>query len=272
MASHEDWIFSTTGETDFYMSEQAMREATHLLIINTHASSNLPSILGIELGQVESEESRVGFISSKHILSKPHRLLGELNPMWPIFKYKTTLIAMVNSPPTISNNKGAWQNEWLFNYPPARDIVMHFDHLERIGTLSTFALNRLFTEPIPLPTECAVVRGEELGTDDAPESLQSVWGWLSVQVAHMVGIDSAIYLMPPEQAQTDGGESSVMIPAKFREMCDLLRKDGYKIPRGTYNRAQKIYTEFTSEALERVKELIGATHEKTSNDTGAMFQ
>lgn len=267
----EEYNFNTIGETDFY-TKDIVETATHLLIINTNDSSNIPTLLGVELAQAEKEISRVGYITSKHVLTKPHRLLAEQNPMWPIFQYKQTLIAMINSPPVISNSGNAQRNEWLFNYPPARDIVMRFAHLERIGTLTTFALNRLFVEPMPLPNECAVVRGEELGGEDCVETLQALWSWLSPQIAHLIGIDAAIYIMPPEKTDSYINDTIQVEPALFKEMTDILRKDGYKIPRGVAKRAQKLYSEFTSEALERVKELVGATQENQIADTGAMFQ
>lgn len=272
----EEYDFNTIGETDFY-TKPSVDTATHLLIVNTNDSSNLPTLLGVELAQAEKEFSRVGYITSKHILTRPHRLLAEQNPMWPLFQYKETLIAMINSPPVISNNANAQRNEWLFNYPPARDIVMRFTHLKHIGALTTFALNRLFVEPMPLPNECAVVRGEDMGSEECVESLQALWAWLSPQIAHLIGIDSAIYIMPPERTNHfvehyPNKKKPQFEPAHFKEMCDMLRKDGYKIPRGSANRAQKLYSEFTSEALERVKELVGATQESHIADTGAMFQ
>jgi hypothetical protein len=268
------WNFSTVGETDFYLSPE-VEGATHMLIINSNAPSNLPAILGIELGCVEKDESRVGFITSKHVLTKPHRVLSENNPMWPLFKYKNTLILMVNAPPTISTQLNAHRNEWLFNYPPARDIVMKFAHLKRIGTLTTYALNRLFTTPSPMPTECVAVRENELGLEKTAESLQSIWSWLPVALRGMVGKKGSIYIMPSEETHKDlkSFESkSVIEPAKFDEICNLLRADGYKIPRGASKRAQGSYIGLSSEALERIKELIGASHEENLNDTGAMFQ
>lgn len=272
----DNYNFQTIGETDFY-TQDVVESATHLLIINTNDSSNIPTLLGVELAQAEKEFAKVGYITSKHVLTKPHRLLAEQNPMWPLFQYKETLIAMINSPPVISNSGNAQRNEWLFNYPPARDIVMRFAHLERIGTLTTFALNRLFVEPMPLPSECVVVRGEELGKEDCVETLQALWSWLSPQIAHLIGVESAIYIMPPEKTNdfTEHFPNSAIPsiePALFKEMTDILRKDGYKIPRGAANRAQKLYSDFTTEALERVKELVGATQERQIADTGAMFQ
>tara|TARA_R100000231_G_scaffold34814_2_gene30762 strand:+ start:7266 stop:8075 length:810 start_codon:yes stop_codon:yes gene_type:complete len=263
--------FKTIGETDFY-THNTVESATHLLIINTNDSSNIPTLLGVELAQAEKELSKVGYITSKHVLTKPHRLLAEQNPMWPLFQYKETLIAMINSPPVISNSGNAQRNEWLFNYPPARDIVMRFKSLERIGVLTTFALNRLFVEPMPLPSECVVVRGDDLGKEDCVETLQALWSWLSPQIAHLIGVDAAIYIMPPEKTDSYLSDKISVEPALFKEMTDLLRKDGYKIPRGAANRAQKLYSEFTTEALERVKELVGATQDNQIVDTGAMFQ
>lgn len=268
------WNFSTEGETDFYLSPE-VAEATHMLIINSNAPSNLPALLGIELGCVEKNESRVGFVTSKHVLTKPHRVLNETNPMWPIFKYKNTLILMVNAPPTISTQLGAHRNEWLFNYPPARDIVMRFAHLKQIGTLTTFALNRLFTTPSPLPKECLAIPAGDIGEDDTVETLQSIWSWLPVTLRGITGLDGSIYIMPSEETHNDLKDltsKSIVEPAKFDELCALLRADGYKIPRGSAKRAQESYIGLSSEALERIKELIGAHHEENLSDTGAMFQ
>jgi len=268
----EKYSFSTVGETDFYLTDEAM-DATHMLIVNLNAPSNLPTILGAEIAQ-PSKGNIVGYMTSKHILTTPHRVMTESNPMWTIFKHENTLCVMVDSPPVISNSPNANRNEWLFNYPPARDIVMRFAHLERIGSLSTFALNRLFTEPKALPTKCAVIRGVDFGGDKAQETLQSIWSWLPVQVAHLIGVDSALYLMPPEVAKGRNIDKNVEIePACFDEMVKLLRKDGYKIPRGASQKAQGIYTGLTTEALERIKELLGAQQQETvSSNTGAMYQ
>lgn len=283
----DSWNFATIGETDFY-TDDIVESATHLLIINSNAPSNLPSILGVELARAEKEGSRVGYVTSKHVLTRPHRVLNELNPMWPLFQYKETLILIINSPPTISSNPSAHRNEWLFNYPPARDIVMRFKNLKRIGTLSTFALNRLYTEPSPMPEQCEKVDGSQLGTDDAQDTLQSIWSWLPVEIGSRLGIPSTIYLMPSEEAVeglsvedmsygalgkiTSSKKISPVQPAKFKEMCDMLRKDGFKIPPYSAKRAQDSYIGLSSEALERIKELIGATNEITKTDTGAMFQ
>ena len=81
--------------------------------------------------------------------------------------------------------------------------------------------------------------------------------------------------MPSEETHNDLKDLSsktVVAPAKFDEICNLLRADGYKIPRGASKRAQDSYIGLSSEALERIKELIGAHHEENLNDTGAMFQ
>jgi len=267
------WTFSTIGETDFYLAPE-VEDATHLLIINSNAPSNLPALLGIELGCVEKDESRVGFVTSKHVLTKPHRILNENNPMWPLFKYKNTLILMVNAPPTISTQLGAHRNEWLFNYPPARDIVMRFADLKRVGTLTTYALNRLFTKPSPMPKECVAVREHELGEKETTETLQSIWSWLPVALRQITGKKGSLYIMPSEETHTgaDLKSKTVVEPAKFDEICNLLRADGYKIPRGAAKRAQDSYIGLSSDALERIKELIGAHHEENLNDTGAMFQ
>ena len=276
MAKATAWDFTTTGETDFYLSPD-ITDATHMLIINGNAPSNLPAILGLELGCVEDDKNRVGFVTSKHVLTKPHRVLAEGNPMWPIFKYKTTLILMVNAPPTISSQVNAHRNEWLFNYPPARDIVMRFAHLERIGTLTTYALNRLFTDNAPMPKHCAKVKGCELGEADSLETLQSIWSWLPVQISELTGQKNGIYLMPSEEAINDVkdfmiNDKAPIIPAKFEEVCALLRKDGYKIPRGAAKRAQDSYIGLSSEALERIKELIGSQQDDIIDNTGGMFQ
>ena len=222
MTSESDWDFSTVGETDFYLSP-LIHTATHMLIINANSPSNLPALLGVELARAHLEH-RVGYISSKHILTKPHRLLSESNPMWPIFQYKTTLIVMVNSPPVISNNSNAQRNEWLFNYPPARDIAMRFKNLERIGTLSTYALNRLFIDPIALPKKCVVIRGEDLGkeTDETLETLQSIWSWLTPQIAHLLGVKASIYLMPPETSKNDGRNKATVEPAATLKAATML--------------------------------------------------
>lgn len=266
------YSFSTIGETDFYLKDEAM-DATHLLIININAPSNLPTILGAEIAQPTKEGRIVGYMTSKHVLTTPHRVLSESNPMWTIFKYENTLLVMVDSPPSISNNPNVNRNEWLFNYPPARDIVMRFAHLERIGALSTYALNRLFTEQKPLPKRCAVVQGSDFGEEQKEESLQSIWSWLPVQIAHLIGVDSALYLMPPEVAKGRHNDERVEIePACFDEMVKLLRKDGFKIPRGAAKKAQGIYTGLTTEAIERIKELLGAQQQETVSNTGAMYQ
>lgn len=272
----EEYEFSTVGETDFYMSERA-KGATHLLIVNLNAPSNLPTILGAEIAQPTKGDDRiVGYMSSKHILTTPHRVLTDSNPMWTFFMHETTLIVMVDSPPVISNNPAANRNEWLFNYPPARDIVMRFAHLERIGTLSTFALNRLFTKKEPLPKKCAVVRGKKLGKACTKnETLQSIWSWLPVQIAQMVGVESALYLMPPEITKGSGFNDEVGVrieEAEFESIVRLLRKDGFKIPRGAAQKAQGIYTGLTTEALERIKELLGAQQQDSLSNTGAMYQ
>lgn len=269
----DKYILKTVGETDFYLSEK-IDGATHMLIINANAPSNLPALLAIELAQItQDKQNKVGYITSKHALTKPHRMLDERNPMWDIHRYKNTLIAIINSPPVISNAMGAHRNEWLFNYPPARDICVAFQHLEKIGTLTTFALNRLFTEPTPMPKSCVAYKASMLGQGGFVETLQDIWSWLPVQINHMTGGDSTIYIMPSEEAKPDAGRASTSVePAQFKEICSLLRKDGYNIPRDAAKRAQESYIGLTSEALEAIKELLGS-HETTMKDnTGAMYQ
>ena len=208
-----------------------------MLIVNLNAPSNLPTILGSEIAQ-PTKGNIVGYMTSKHILTTPHRVMTESNPMWTIFKYENTLCLMVDSPPVISNSANANRNEWLFNYPPARDIVMRFSHLERIG-----APIHIRTEPPLHRTETTAdkVRSDSwrmnFGDEKAQESLQSIWSWLPVQVAHLIGIDSALYVMPPEVAKGRNIDKNVEIePACFDEMVKLLRKDGYKYREGLQKR------------------------------------
>jgi hypothetical protein len=266
----DSYMFSTVGETDFYIKPECLT-ATHLLIINGQSPSNLPSILGIELGRVIHEEAKVGFITSKHVLTKPHRILNEGNPMWSIFRYKDTLVVIINAPPIVSRQMAVQRNEWLFNYPPIRDIVMRFRNVKKIGTLTTFALNRLYIEDTTFPDECVKIKGAELGQEETIDALQDMWSWLPVEIGTMMGIDSAMYVMPPETAKATNAKQ--ILPAKFKEMCDMLRKDGFAIPPYSAKRAQDTYTELTSEALEAIKELIGAKIEESKiSNAGVMFQ
>ena len=62
-----------------------------------------------------------------------------------------------------------------------------------------------------------------------------------------------------------------MKPAHFNDMCKLLRENGFSIPEGIENDAQESYMGITSEALERVQELMGS-HPKKESDMGGMFQ
>lgn len=259
--------YATVNETDFYMSRESLDGITHLLLINGEGASTLPAIL--VASAVQGTEP-IGYITSKHAFVQPHRILDEVHTMWPVFRVGTTAFVCVNSAPVISHAHGAQRNEWLFNYPPCRDIADHFSWVEHFAVLTTFALNRLFDKPYP-DFKSTRVDVEDLGTDVAPESLQSIWGWLP---AHLYGMMSdgaaSIFIMPSESVKAT--EALSMCPADFKGMCELLRLNGFTIPEETEKSAQDSYIGITSEALERVQELMGSLPTKEENHNGGMFQ
>lgn len=259
--------YATVNETDFYLNRESLDGITHLLLVNGEGASTLPSIL--VASAIQGNEP-IGYITSKHAFVQPHRILDEVHTMWPVFRVGTTAFVCVNSSTVISHTHGAQRNEWLFNYPPCRDIADNFSWIEHFGILTTFALNRLFDKPYP-DFESMRVDVEDLGTEVAPESLQGIWGWLP---AHLYGMMSdgtaSIFIMPSESVKPS--KSLSMSPADFKGMCELLRENGFSIPENTEESAQDSYIGITSEALERVKELMGSQIVKDESHNGGMFQ
>jgi len=268
------WRLTTTGETDFILSEACM-DATHILITNMDDSSNLPELLVEHIIKDRHGETGKpdGYITSKHAMTAPHRVLNEKNNMWPVYLRDNTLYICVASPPTVSPKTN--RNEWLFNYPPARDIAMHFKHAEHLSTLSTFALDSLFKDPPSEPnTECVFVSADEFGTDDAPQTLQAVWAWASPQVFSLCTdeTESGAFIMRNEQPSNS--DSFPIEPADFQNMCDLLREHGFSILHGTADDAQSVYMGMASEALERINDLVDSAEleKRKQRYSGGMFQ
>jgi len=263
------WGLTTLNETDFYVDESILSEITHVLLVNTEGASSLPQML---VASAVMGEEPVGYITSKHALVEPHRTLDETTTMWPIFRKGLTLFVCVNALPVISHAHSAQRNEWLFNYPPARDIAAYFKWAAHFGILTTYALNRLFdTTPPDFPA--MRVDARKMGTDEAPQSLQSIWGWLPAHLFTLMSDEpSSIFIMPSETATATSREAITIDPADFETMCDLLRESGFSIPQETAKMAEDSYNGISSEAIERVKELMGS-HEKTiDRGSGGMYQ
>lgn len=268
------WELTTTGETDFILSDACM-DATHILITNMDDASNLPQLLVEHITQQTNGENQKpdGYITSKHAMTTPHRVLTERNKMWPVYLRENTLYVCVASPPTISPKTN--RNEWLFNYPPARDIAMHFKHAKHLSTLSTYALDSLFKEPLTPPNrDCVFIPAEDFGSDSAPQTLQSIWAWVSPQVFSLCTdeTESGAFIMRNEQPSNS--ESFPIEPADFTHMCDLLREHGFSIPEGTALDAQGVYMGMASEALERINDLVNTAEIEKRKDrySGGMFQ
>lgn len=258
---------ATVNETDFYTEKQGMKGVTHLLLVNGEGASTLPSIL---FACAVKDTEPIGYITSKHSFVQPHRMLNEIHTMWPVFRVGTTAFVCVNSAPVISHAHGAQRNEWLFNYPPCRDIAANFSWVEHFGVLTTFALNRLFEKQMP-EYGTMQVDARDMGTDEAPESLQDIWGWLPAHLyAMMSDGDASVFIMPSEKMQE--GTDLSMLPAHFAEMCKMLRDEGFTIPEGTETEAQSSYIGVASEAIQRVVELMGTTQKKEKEDDRGMFQ
>ena len=264
------WDFTTLGETDFY-TNGFTDSATHVLIINENNASNIPSFL---ITVFEEAMDKVGYITSKHALTTPHRVLNDECPMWPIFRNENTLFVFVNSPPTVSSQLGAQRNEWLFNYPPARDIAQYFKNSEHLAVLTTFALNRLFNDEKQqdLGSACVKVDAHDLGTDDAPHSLQPIWSWLPPHIHSMVSEgESSIFIMPSEETTGKGNRIKIK-PALFAEMTKLLRENGFDIPEGIAEDAQDTYIGMSSQAMMRIKELVNQVEFDDNGPSGGMYQ
>ena len=263
------WKLTTTGETDFILSDDCMK-ATHILITNMDDSSNLPELL---VEKIIGDKKPDGYITSKHAMTAPHRVLNEGNNMWATYLCENTLYVCVASPPTVSPKTN--RNEWLFNYPPARDIAVHFSHAEHLSTLSTFALDSLFKEPLSEPNnECLFVSADDFGTDNAPQTLQSIWAWASPQVFALCSDEASSGAFIMRNEKPTNSDSFPIEPADFHNMCDLLREHGFSIPQDTAEEAQKVYMGMASEALQRINELVDVAQLQNEKEryTGGMFQ
>lgn len=258
------------GETDFIIKSGSVEGATHALVINLSGPSNLPAYM---LAAFRDDMEGVGHIVSKHTLTQPHRVLCEGPPTWPILRHGDTLFFVVNSPPVISNNPANHRNEWLFNYPPARDIVLFLmEHeLTHCATLSTWALNNLFTEGTDEDTDsCAYVPVGDWSDDDAPESLQDLWAWVTPALFEsLTDGEGGIFIMPCEQMEPK--EKRSVVPALFPEMSDLLRSHGFSIPEKTEDVAKGLYEDAVDEAMQRVAEIMGSQRVKENQGVGGMF-
>lgn len=263
------------SETDFFIKEDLMDGATHALIVNVSGASNLPSYL---LASFRDSMKTVGHMSSKHSLTQPHRVLCESPPTWPILRYENTLFIIVNGPAVITNKAAAQRNEWLFNYPPARDIALFLmEHMEKgkCATLSTWALNSLFTEGAEEDTDsCAYVPVSDWSTDDAPASLQDLWSWVPPALYEsLTDGEGGIFIMPAESTSSSSTEARpVLTPALFPEITDLLRSKGFDIPEEAEAEAKVLYEDAVEEAMERIREIMGAMPVKEKNEgVGGMF-
>ena len=266
------WDFTTIGETDFYTNGYT-DSATHVLIINENDASNIPSFL---ITVLDEQMDKVGYVTSKHALTQPHRVLDDECPMWPILRHGNTLFVVINSPPTVSSQLGAQRNEWLFNYPPARDIAMFFKDYEHLGVLTTFALNRLFNDKRAqdLGDSCVRIDANDLGTEDVPHTLQPIWAWLSPQIHALLSEEgeSSIFIMPSEETNNEKGGIEVK-PALFDEMVKLLREHGFDLPEGVAKEAQDTYIGMSSEAMMRIQELMSQVEFDDGNKSvGGMYQ
>lgn len=262
--------YGTVNETDFYFQDGSLEGVTHVLLINNESASTLPSLL---VSHAVLDTEPVGYITSKHAFVKPHRILDEVHTMWPVFRVGTTAFVCVNSIPVISNTHSAQRNEWLFSYPPCRDIADHFSWVDNFAVLTTFALNRLFSEKSDANEQKSIrVDVRDLGTESAPDSLQAIWGWLPAHLYSMMCDGKAsIFIMPAESVEGDK-KKPTMKPARFKEMCALLREHGFSIHENAGSDAQESYIGITSEALERVQELMGSQPRREESHNGGMFQ
>ena len=259
------------GETDFIVSDEGVEGATHALIVNLSGPSNLPAYL---LAAFRDDMENVGQVVSKHTLTQPHRVLCEGRPTWPVLRYGDTLFIIVNSPSVISNNPANQRNEWLFNYPPARDIALFLmeNEVKHCATLTTWALNNLFTEEDTEDTEtCIYSPSVDWSGDDAPASLQDLWAWVTPSLFESLTEGSGgAFIMPCERA--DGGTVTPKIqPALFPEIADMMRAKGFEIPEGAEDEAKSLYDDAVEEAMERIADLMGAKRVKESSGVGGMF-
>lgn len=250
-----------------------MEGAKRALLVNLSGPSNLPAYL---LAAFRSDMENVGHVVSKHTLTQPHRVLCDGPPTWPIVRYGDTLFIIVNSPPVISNNPSNQRNEWLFNYPPARDVALFLmEHdIEKCATLTTWALNNLFNEDVGEDTDTSIyVPVSKWSSDAAPASMQDLWAWVTPALFEsLTDGEGGIFIMPCEQAADGKSVKPVMLPAHFPEVADLMREHGFDLPDDAEEVAKGLYEDAVDEAMQRIGEIMGSQRVKETNaGVGGMF-
>lgn len=264
----------TYGETDFIViDEKSLSKGKKVLLVNSMAASNIPYLL-MRATIKDDLKNPIGYVLSKHTGSQPHAVLSDFQFGWPMFRYKDIIFIDIRSNTLVSHDLRQQKNEWLFNYPPARDIANWFagrTHIEQFANLTTWALNPLFKTPVEADTSKSIcIEGKALRTNNAPESLQSLWGWLPTYIYSLIGNgDSTLFIVPSETNPT-GTEryQEPEIDTYLEEAVALLRENGFNIPFRVIRDGIGLYNSILSD----VSEALSNVAEQRNEGQGVMFQ
>ena len=257
----------TINETDFLWVDGEPKGISKAVLYDCVGTDHLPAVVGASLVQ---DDTPIGYITSKHVASSPHTILSVGFTGWPIYRNGDTLLIEILTPAHISENPSDQKNAWLFNYPPARDVVQCLSDLgvDNFLTLTSTAFDAS-------PSDAVVcVKGEEIGTSLAPEAVQPLWGWFPAFLYTLLNeVGANILLIPAHGAR--------QVQAEFDDTAieDAIEQVG-KLGFNTENaleRAKSLYGKASSEASEAMKmanEMISKMMAKTKKDpySGGMFQ
>ena len=258
----------TINETDFIWMDGVPTDITKAILYDCVGTDHLPAVVGASL--IEKGQKPIGYITSKHVASSPHTILTVGFTGWPVYRKNDTLIVEILTPAHISENPSEQKNAWLFNYPPARDIVQCLYDLG-VGEFLTLSSTAFDAKPSKW---VRVVNGEQLGTVGAPETIQPLWGWLpAFMFTALNEVGAYILLMPAH------GASHVQRPYEetaIENALDEIGKLGFDVENAK-ERSKVLYDRASSEASEAMKmanEMITKMVAKTKKEpySGGMFQ
>ncbi len=262
----------TINETDFIWMDGKPKGITHAVLFDAIGSDHIPAVVG---GSLVKDSQPIGYMSSKHIASSPHTLIGSLGfTGWPIFygPNKKTIVIEVLTPAHISRDMSAQKNAWLFNYPPARDVARMLNDLgcKSFCVLTSDAFDVREGKGLDEPY---IVKGEDIGKDDLEhESLQTLWGWLPAFMFAVEKVGAVVMIVP---SHGHGMESKDFSDTAIKSTLLKLESLGFTCT-GSMKRAKNLYERATSDTLEAAKmadDVITKMRNKTraSHYEGGMF-